>query len=153
MQQTLNEWCDYLLAQRRLSEKTVASYMEDIKSFFDFLFQTFQKQADISLLEELTVTDFRAYLAWRAQNHIDRSSVARGMSAIKNFFKYLRWQHIVQNKAVMAVRVARQKHHLPHPITPDQAREFLDCAFKMNKKEWAGWRDKAKAGAVAQPRQ
>lgn len=139
----LNDWCTYLSAQRCLSDKTVASYMEDIKSFFDFLFQTFQKPADISLLEELTITDFRSYLAWRSQNNIDRSSVARGMSAIKNFFKYLMWQNVVKNKAVMAVRVARPKNHLPHPITPDQAREFLDYAFKMNKKEWAGWRDKA----------
>lgn len=143
VQQMLDDWCAYLSAQRRLSDKTVSSYMEDIKSFFDFLFMTFQKPADISLLDELAITDFRAYLAWRNQNHIDRASVARGMSAIKNLFKYLRWQNVVKNKAVMAVRVARPKHHLPHPITPDQAKEFLDCAFKMNKKEWAGWRDKA----------
>ncbi len=141
--QILDAWLNYLSSQRRLSPKTVSSYTEDMKSFFDFLFTSFQKPVDTALLQELAVTDFRAYLAWRSQNHIDRTSIARGMSAIKNFFKYMMWQNILQNKSVMAVRVARSHHHLPHPITPDQAKEFLDFAFKINKKEWAGWRDKA----------
>ena len=143
VRQMLDEWLNYLAVQRRLSPKTVSSYTEDMKSFFDFLWTTFQKPADAPLLEELTITDFRAFLAWRAQNKIDRTSVARGVSALKNFFKYLMRQNMLKNTAVMSVRAARPRHHLPHPITPDQAKDFLDNAFKLNKKEWSGWRDKA----------
>ncbi len=143
VQQMLNDWGNYLSVQRRLSPKTVSSYMEDMKGFFDFLFQTFQEPVNEKILKDLTITDFRAFLSWRSQKNIDRNSVARGVSALKNFFKYLMRQDILKNSVVMSVRVARPHHHLPHPITPDQAKEFLDWAFKINKKEWSGWRDKA----------
>ena len=93
----LDSWNEYLTVQRNLSPKTVSSYMEDMKSFFDFLFRSFNQPADEALLRDLTVTDFRSFLAWRHQNQADRSTVARGMSALKNFFKYLMYQNILKN--------------------------------------------------------
>ena len=139
----LDSWNEYLTVQRNLSPQTVSSYMEDMKSFFDFLFRSFNQQADEALLRDLTVTDFRSFLAWRHQNQADRSTVARGMSALKNFFKYLMYQNILKNQAIMSVAVARPHHHLPHPITSNQAEMFLDKAFELHKYPWSGWRDKA----------
>lgn len=143
LKKILDDWCDYLSVQRNLSDKTVVSYMEDMKVFFDFLFQYFEKPCDEKLLADLTVTDFRSFLSWRHQNHADRSSVARNMSALKNFFKYMMRQNIIVNNSIMSVRVARPHHTLPHPISANQATEFLETAFKLHKNPWSGWRDKA----------
>lgn len=139
----LDQWCEYLSVQRNLSDKTVSSYMEDMKGFCDFLFSSFSQPVDEKLLQDLSVTDFRSFLAWRHQNQVDRNSVARGISAIKNFFKYLMRQNILKNTAVMSVAVARPKHHLPHPITSEQAKKFLKKAFELHKHPWSGWRDRA----------
>lgn len=139
----LSNWCEYLSVQRNLSDKTVSSYMEDMKGFFDFLFSSFSQPVDEKLLRDLTITDFRSFMAWRHQNQADRTTVARGVSALKNFFKYLMRQNILKNTSVMSIRSARPHHHLPHPITSNQAEDFLKTAFELHKYPWSGWRDKA----------
>ena len=40
-------------------------------------------------LEDLKITDFRSFLAWRADQKISKASSARGVSALKNFFRFL----------------------------------------------------------------
>ena len=64
------------------------------------------QEVDLKDLEKLTISDFRAFLAWRADQKISKSSIARSVSALKNFFRFLMREGLVQNKAIMAVRSA-----------------------------------------------
>ncbi len=143
VQKNIYLWRDYLTATRRLSDLTVRSYMEDLKEFFSFLHQSLNKTITKQDLEELKITDFRAFLAWRHQFQIEASSMARSLSALKNFFKYLMRENVLKNTTIMSVHSARPKKCLPHPLSVDQAKKFLECAARLNKKKWEGERDKA----------
>lgn len=140
---TIQEWQEYLLAERRLSSLTAKSYEFDLKEFFDFLHQHLGKAVDLKDLEDLKITDFRAFLVWRSEQKITRSSLARGLSTLKNFFRFLMKQGLVQNNAIMAVKSPKKPHLLPHPLTPEDAKKFLELARDMNKKPWQGYRDSA----------
>ena len=139
----IQKWQNYLLAERRLSELTAKSYAFDLKEFFDFLQQHLGQTIDLEELKKLTITDFRAFLVWRSEQKITRSSLARGLSSLKNFFRFLTREGYAQNKAIMAVKSAKKPHSLPHPLTPEDARQFLALAKDMNKKPWQGYRDSA----------
>lgn len=143
VQKNIFLWRDYLKATRRLSDLTVSSYMEDLKEFFTFLYQSFNKPMGKTDLENLKITDFRAFLAWRHQLKIEASSMARGVSALKNFFKYLMRQGVLKNTTIMSVHSARPRKCLPHPLSVEQAKNFLECAEQINKKKWAKERDKS----------
>ncbi len=143
IQNIIGQWTQYLEAQRRLSPKTVNAYLEDLKEFFSFLNFSLNKNIGKEDLEELMITDFRAFLSWRRQNQIEAVSIARGLSSLKNFFKFLKGKNILQNDAVMSVRSARIKKHLPHPLSVEQAQKFLKTAETINKKKWESDRDKA----------
>lgn len=143
VQNLIQKWLTYLSDERRLSDKTITSYQEDAKEFFTFLQNYLNKSSDKKDLETLTITDFRAFLSWRRENNIETSSMARGISSLKNFFKYLMRQNILKNTAIMSVHSARSKRLLPHPLSVDQAKTFLKVAEQINKKSWAAKRDKA----------
>lgn len=140
---TIQKWQDYLLAQRRLSPLTATSYAFDLKEFFDFLNQHMGKTIDLSDLKDLKITDFRAFLAWRTNQKVTRSSLARGLSTLKNFFRFLTREGLVQNNAIMAVKSAKSAQSLPHPLDPKDAQTFLKLAQETAKKPWQGYRDRA----------
>lgn len=143
VRQTLKKWQEYLISERRLSSLTADSYSEDLKEFFTFLLDFLGKEVDLKDLENLTVTDFRSFLAWRADQKIAKSSLARGVSALKNLFRFLMREGLIENKAIMAIRSARPNKVLPHPLSAEQAQEFLKTARKMAKDSWQGERDVA----------
>ncbi|MBR6232169.1 MAG: site-specific integrase, partial [Alphaproteobacteria bacterium] len=143
VRQTIQKWQEYLISERRLSLLTAESYLEDLKEFFTFLLDALGKEIDLKDLENLKITDFRAFLAWRTEHKISKASIARGVSALKNFFRFLMREGLVQNKAIMAVRSARPNKILPHPLSEDQAKKFLKIAYSMQKESWQGERDVA----------
>ena len=141
--QQAENWLDSLLLERRLSDKTASSYEIDIRAFLTFWADHFGEKISLKHLKELKVSDFRAFLVWRTDQKISRASIARNMSAVRNFFKYLARQDVLENTAVMAVRPGRRAKILPHPLSQSDAERFLEAAQKMNKKAWEAKRDVA----------
>ena len=136
-------WLDSLLLERRLSQKTESSYEIDMRAFFTFLAEHVEGIVTLKHLKDMKVADFRAFLVWKTNQKISRASIARNMSAVRNFFKYLTRQEVLENTAVMAVRSGRQVKILPHPLSVTDAERFLEAARKMNKKSWEAKRDVA----------
>ncbi len=143
VRQAIQKWQEYLVSERRLSLLTAESYQEDLKEFFTFLLDYLGEEVDLKALENLKITDFRSFLAWRAEQKISKASIARGVSALKNFFRFLMREGLIQNKAIMAVRSARPNKILPHPLSAEQAGKFLKVAQEMQKEHWQGLRDVA----------
>ncbi len=143
LQQTIEEWQKYLQMDKRLSELTASSYLIDMKEFFHFLCEHMGHKVDVVDLKKMNVADFRAFLVWRTQQNISRSSIARGMSTLRNFFKFCTRQNLFENPAIMAIRTGRGAKILPHPLTVDDAKRFLDAIPSVVKDSWQIKRDKA----------
>ncbi len=143
LEKIVDAWQKNLLLERRLSVKTGESYQIDLKEFFTFLSSHLKKEIDVSDLKKLGVSDFRAFLVWRMNQDMSRASIARGMSAVRNFFKYLSRNDILENTAVLSVRSARPGKTLPKPLSVDDAVRFLKVAETMAKETWEAKRDVA----------
>lgn len=91
VEQTIQDFLDYLKFQKRYSQHTVISYKNDLDSFFDFLHHQF---GDTSL-QDIKTTFIRSWLAELKQQGMESKSINRKISALKSFFKYqLRRQSI-----------------------------------------------------------
>lgn len=139
----IEKWQHNLTMERRLSSLTGEAYQMDMKEFMSFLSDYMEKTVDIGDLKKLTVTDFRSFLVYRAGQKASRASVSRGMSALRNFFKFLTRNDILENTAIMAVRTPRAAKILPKPLTPEDAKRFLEAAEELAREPWQGKRDKA----------
>lgn len=143
MQKWIGEWRKNLLLERRLSPRTEEAYGRDMKEFMSFLSGYLEKTIDTGDLKKLTVGDFRAFLVWRNNRKIARSSIARGLSAVRHFFKYLTRGDVLENTAIMAVRSARPPKTLPKPLSVSDAARFLEAAQKQARTPWEAKRDVA----------
>ncbi len=139
----LNDWLNGLLLDRRLSQNTVDSYAFDMKEFMHFLSEHISDKVSISNLKKLTVTDFRSFLVWRTDNDIRRSSIARGMSALRNFFKHCARIELFENTAIMAIRTGGGAKTMPHPLSVSDAQRFLEAIPMTVKEQWQVKRDRA----------
>jgi len=143
VQDAIAKWYAHLVNERRLSKLTGESYYLDIKAFFHFLYDHVGGVSTLETLKNLKITDFRAFLAWRADSRISRASVAREVSALKNYFKFLMRSGLVNNPSIMVLHSAKAGKTLPHPLSAEDAKIFLEKAKSIPKHEWEGWRDKA----------
>src|SRR5699024_6257876 len=100
IKQLIAQWQSWLLNERRYSPHTLDAYSRDLSGFFDFAAEHLGKVPETADLAKLEVRDFRAYLSQRAARHIDKSSLARELSTLKNFFKWLARYDILRNPAL-----------------------------------------------------
>ena len=140
---TIWAWQNFLLHTRRLSELTTAAYLSDLHEVFSFLKDHLDTPMTFSVLEHLTVTDLRAFLAFETKDNKARTSIARHFSALRNFFKFLDAQNILQNSAVRSLTIAGIPKILPRPLSEDHAFQFLEMAKKQARLPWQRHRDVA----------
>jgi len=131
----LEDFLQYLRVERQMSPHTLRNYALDISQFLDFL----QEGRDHVALGEVTYPDLRAFLAHSLKGR-RKSTVARKLSALRTFFKYLQRQGAVEvNQAKLAPSPKLDKT-LPHFLTVDEAFHLLDNA---GGDDFGGSRDRA----------
>src|SRR3990170_2546921 len=86
----IGDFLNYLTYERNVSVNTIEAYRDDLESFVSFLcgdyFTLGRDQLDLRQIDNLAI---RAYLAHLARRKLSRSSIARHLSALRTFFKYL----------------------------------------------------------------
>ena len=95
------------------------------------------------MLKKLEVTDFRAYLADRTHNGLTRTSIARNLSTLRNFYRFLERNAILSNASLSVIRSPSLPKALPHPLSKEQAFDMIRTARKLEKVAWMGQRDVA----------
>lgn len=136
-------WLSHLVAERRMSARSVTAYRRDLDSFFGFLGGHIGERVTRQALKTLSPADLRAFLAQRRQDGLAQSSLARALASLRSFFRFCARRRYFECTAVEAVRGPRLKPTLPRPIARPDAERLLDCAARSPKKPWIAARDAA----------
>jgi integrase/recombinase XerC len=136
-------WAGWLAGERRASAHTIAAYGRDLAFFLDFLTGHLGELPSLATINELRPADFRAYLAYRARKQIERSSLARAMSVLRGFVRFLQRRGLASTTALTALRAPRLPQSIPKPLTVDDAIGSIDAASDLANKDWQGKRDTA----------
>ena len=143
IKQLIAQWQSWLLNERRYSPHTLDAYSRDLSGFFDFAAEHLGKVPETADLAKLEVRDFRAYLSQRAARHIDKSSLVRELSTLKNFFKWLARYDILRNPALSVIRTPRRAKVLPKALEVNDTFNVIDEAQNLASNSWQGLRDTA----------
>ena len=136
-------WCDWLAHEKRQAELTVKGYRTDLFGFLGFCAEHLGDSPSLEQLAGLKIIDFRAWLAARHRDGVAKASTARGLAALRNFYRYLDRQHGLHNPAIKALRTPRQEQRLPRPLSSDQAGDLVNNAPAASRVDWLGKRDTA----------
>lgn len=137
------DWLAWLTHERRLAGRTHDAYAADLDGFLGFLVRHLGGPVSTAALATLRPADFRAWLAWRHAEGFARSSTARAMAAVRNFFRFLDRRHAVHNPSLKAIRTTSYRRALPRPLSPEQAKELARTAEEVAAEPWLAKRDLA----------
>jgi integrase/recombinase XerC len=136
-------WLDWLTHEKRASPHSVDGYGRDLAAFLRFLQAHLGHAPDLDALAGLLPSDFRAYLAQRFGEGLARSSAARGLSALRGFFRFLDRRGLCSNAALGTVRTPRLPKSVPKALTEDEAAQSLETVESLALHPWMGKRDLA----------
>jgi integrase/recombinase XerC len=139
----IDDWRTWLSAERRVSDHTADAYGRDLAAFLTFLAGHQGNEPGLDDLAGLKPTDFRSYLAHRANSRIARSSIARGMSTLRNFFRFLDRTGRVHNPAVNTVKTPRLPKTVPKALDENEALDAIRTAGELYDEPWLAARDTA----------
>jgi integrase/recombinase XerC len=136
-------WAAWLAGERRASAHTVAAYGRDLLFFFDFLAEHLGGPPGLAALAGLAPADFRAWLARRARDGAERSSIARGLSVVRGFLRFLDRRGLAEAGALAALRAPKLRQGVPKPLVVEDALGAVAAAGEIAANNWQGRRDTA----------
>jgi len=139
----IEDWQRWIGDERRSSSHTLDAYSRDLAAFLSFLTGHLGSAPSLDDLNNLRPADFRSFLAHRLGEGIAQSSLARSMSTLRNFFRFLDKTGRVSNATINAVRAPRPAPRLPKAIAAVEAMDLIDAAASLPDKPWIAKRDAA----------
>ena len=121
------EWAEkfynYLLVEKNGSRLTGENYRRDISDFEQFMIA---KAGTDFAWNEIQVIHIRSYLAWLNHENYARRTIARRISSLRSFYKFLmREEHIGQNPFTK-VRTPKLDKRLPVFLEETEIDSLLD---------------------------
>jgi integrase/recombinase XerD len=121
-QRILRSFLDYLRVEKGLAPLTASSYQSDLVQFADFL------QAKRRELLEAKREDIRAFLSQLFSNGVSDRSVARKLSALRHFYKYLLLDRLMKHDPTLDIDSPRQWKVLPKSLAGSEIDSMVKSA-------------------------
>ncbi|HEV3039726.1 MAG TPA: site-specific tyrosine recombinase XerD [Candidatus Angelobacter sp.] len=106
----VKNFLDYLKVEKGLAELTVSSYKSDLLKFSEFMRRLRRE------LVEARREDIRAFLTQMFSKSLKDRSVARRLSALRHFYKYLLLDRMVQHDPTLEIDSPKQWKVLPKSL-------------------------------------
>jgi len=115
----LSGFLDYLKVEKGLAVLSVSAYRSDLKQYAEFLHK--QKRN----LREARRQDVRDFLNVLLANGVDGRSVARKLSVLRHFYKYLLLDRYIDKDPTLNIDSPRQWKVLPKSLAPPEVEQLL----------------------------
>ncbi|EOR26406.1 tyrosine recombinase XerC [Cytobacillus oceanisediminis] len=127
MKQELNNhvqaFITYLQIEKNYSPYTIEFYTQDINQFFHFM-----KDQVIDKLEDVSPSDVRIYLTELFSEQLARKTIARKISSLRSFYRFLLREKVVENNPFSAVSIPKLEKRLPDFFYEEELQQlFLSC--------------------------
>ena len=139
----LEGWLAASRALKGTAENTLTAYRTDVVEFVAFMTEYKGEAQGLSPLARITVPDMRAWMAHTRSHGASARSLARKLSAVKSFYRWLAEREGFEPTAVLSTRAPKFQKKLPRPLNEDAARAMIETVGEQSLKGWVGARDMA----------
>ena len=119
----LNNFCSYLLIEKKYSNNTINSYRLDLKRFTDYI------NNDIG---NISSNDIHSYLKYLNDIPLTDKSIARNISCLKSFYKFLLIEKEVTSNPMEDIESPKVRKSLPKALTEEEIISLLDVPLIDN---------------------
>src|SRR3989338_783097 len=132
MNRYLEKYLSYLEIEKNYSRHTLVNYKIDLEEFFRFI--------DELSIEKVDYLTLRRYLAKIREKEHKPRTVARKLSALRSFFKFLTREGYIKNNPSNLLMTPKLDKKLPQFLTEEEMARFIEAP---EAKDDAGRRDRA----------
>jgi len=122
--QLIDSFINYLRATKTKSENTTKAYAEDLSQFLEYLKQ---KELSEPVLLNVNHLHIRGFLAHLKSKELSKRTVARKLSTLRSFYKYLTVQGLVKENVAKSVHAPKTSKKLPLFLYPQEIEALLDA--------------------------
>ena len=125
----------YLIAERNYSEHTINSYLSDIIEFKEFL-----TSEEFGTLITARTTHARAFMTRLFNNDFKKKSIARKLSSLKTFYRYLITENIVSKNPFELIESPKVEKSLPRFLYKEEIEKIfssIDTTTAIGKRNLA----------------
>lgn len=139
----LEGWLAHLSALDAAAVATVEAYRADVTGFLSFLAVHLGGPQGRAALARIGLGDMRAWMAHERGRGTSARSLARSLSAVKSFYRWLSDRDGFDATTVLSTRSPRYRRKLPRPLAPEAAGAVIAIAETQARDGWVGARDAA----------
>ena len=136
-------WIAHKATVSGLSDNSVSAYRRDVHEFLTFLASHRGQLPGLAILKSVDIRDIRSWMAHARRRGVSARSLARQLSAVKGFFRWLGETEGFDPVAILSVRAPKFQRALPRPVPEDAALDILDHSSKAKGPKWISARDEA----------
>ncbi|MBO0743368.1 MAG: site-specific integrase, partial [Hyphomicrobiaceae bacterium] len=133
-------WLGYLAHERGAADNTLGAYERDLRQLLAWLRGELRYAPRVDDLLALDARRLRAFMASRRRAGLSSRSLARTLSALRAFFRWLETEGIGRNRALLQVAMPRVPHGIPKPLSVEKA-TAATCLLEDAGREWTVARD------------
>ena len=120
MDEHLDKFIIYLIAEKNASLYTIKNYRHEIRQFLDFL-----KEQGIDSWDSVDRYVLRRYLAWLQAEGYVKASIARRISELRSFCRYLVREDILDTNPIRVISSPKIPKRLPNYLAPHEVEALL----------------------------
>jgi integrase/recombinase XerC len=139
----MERWLEHLSALRGNSDKTIDAYRRDVSGFLGFMTGHLGGASSKRSLGRVGISDMRAWLANGRRSGRSPRSLARALSAVKSFYRWLGEAVGIDVTAVLATRAPKFSAGLPRPVSRPDTSNLIDTVEVQSADSWVAARDVA----------
>ena len=133
----LENFLNYMLIERNFSQNTRESYRNDLKRYLIFMQESAGKMNDI------TAHHIELFLNALYETGLEASSMARNISAIRSFHKFLVIERSLDTNPAETLHLPKQARYLPTVLTVEETMRLLEAPVSTTPQSNYATRDKA----------
>lgn len=126
MNQDIDNYKNYLVFERRMAKNTTSSYIRDLEGYKDYL----EKERKKTNIDNVDKHDIESYLEYLNKNDYTTTSIARKLTAVKNFHKYLFATNRLNKDEALTIERPKLRKALPNVLTIEEVDLLLDIKTK-----------------------
>ncbi len=139
----LAAWVDHMRALDGAAQATLTAYASDVAAFLAFQAAHGGGPMGLAQIGAIRTADMRAWMADQRLRGIGPRSVARHLSSVKSFTRWLSEREGFDPTAILATRAPKFRRPLPRPISKDAARDLIETVGMQHDTPWIAARDVA----------
>ncbi len=126
---------EYLQIEKNASPLTVRHYGDDITAFFVFM-----ESESINSLEEVDYSVIRVYLTKLFEENMARKSMARKISSLRSFYRFLEREELMKHNPFINVRLPKSEQRIPEFFYEEELNQLFsvsDCSTPLGQRNQA----------------